>query len=99
MNWLFEKIELTIQPPETKILLAGTSNDWNYGDISVDDLIINGGHCQENRELENEFGTRFIRYSNFGQQPKINITKTHENIIEGYFFFKYAQKFLVYSVN
>jgi len=89
VDWILGNGQFIIHPPEAKIFIIATSNEWNFGDISIDDIFIDGGSCQESRVLENEFGSRMIRFSNFFQKRKINNTSILENSMSGNFFIEF----------
>ena len=87
MNWIVENVEFIIQPPEAKIFIIAKSNDWNYGDICIDDIFVYGGKCQEKREFDNDYGGRMIRYSSFIKNKKMALANWLENPLRGKLFF------------
>ena len=59
-------IELIIKPPETKIYIEATSNDWDFGDISIDDIKIEVGSCNQYQIKSNIIMNDLLEERNHG---------------------------------
>ncbi len=44
-NWQNAKIEIELEPPVTAIFFEVNIDDWNYGDIAIDDILFRKSSC------------------------------------------------------